>query len=186
MTPRQDFLGKLTALASVCPNFTLSRELIAVYDQALSALGYERAARAVEHAILTRSSRDPFPSVKDLRAVIEPEASPEDGAAMIVAAIFGAISRLGPYNATAARASLGETAWRVVQSEGGWETLCESVTYDNATTHKAQWRRLAEAFLRKGESQAVREAIDNGGPHPLMVPATGLLKRIESDKGERP
>jgi hypothetical protein len=182
MTAQQDFYGKLTALATLCSNFVLSRDLISIYDSALSSLGYERAARAVEHVILTRNSRDPFPSVRELRSVVDPEQEPADGAAMISAAIFGAVSRIGPYNTQAAREALGEVAWKVVQSEGGWQTLCEAVRFDNATTYKAQWRRLAEALLRSKESSAVREAIATGTPHPLNLPiepgANSLLKRI--------
>lgn len=183
MTPQQEFYAKLTALAALCPGFVLSPEIIAIYDQALAALGYPQASRALEHVILTRNSRDPFPSVKEIRAVVIPEEDPEDGAAVIASQIYGCIGSIGPYAASSARRVLGDVAWRVVQMEGGWETLCEAVNYDNATTHKAQWRKLAAALLRREEGARVMEAIESGNPHPLKLPSLNMLRRLGSGIG---
>ena len=82
MTEREEFFTKLTALAGMVSNFVLTPAIVALYDQSLSPLGYEPLCRALEQIILNRSSRDPFPSIAEIRKLIEPEVSERDDAVL--------------------------------------------------------------------------------------------------------
>lgn len=188
MSAQEAFYTRLTALAALCSGFTLTPDLIDIYDRGLADLGYELAGSAIEQVILGRSSRDPFPSVKEIRAAACPEERPEDAAALIVARIYGAIASIGPYNAASARRTIGDTGWEIVQAEGGWSTLCESVTYDNAPTHKAQWRRLAEAMVRRKEIRARTTELEHRSSDAVLkLPKlNSLLERIGDKPPEPP
>jgi hypothetical protein len=45
--------------------------------------------------------------------------------------------------------ALGSVGWQIVQMEGGWEQICQSLTDDNLNTSKAQWRNLARVLLQR-------------------------------------
>lgn len=181
----QEFIAKLTGLAHLC-GFTLTPEVISLYDQHLGELGYADAARAIDRIIVERRSRDPFPSVKEIREVIRPELRPEDEASEVVGRIVGLVSRAGPY-ANGVADALGPIAWEIVCEEGGWVTVCELLTYDNMPTLKAQWRRAAEAKLRRRSMSIVPnerriEDRSQGGLNRLGF--DDLARRIGKD-GER-
>jgi len=144
---QQGFYQRLMCLASLVPGFQLSQSLIALYDSSLKSMGYARLCFAIDEIIQNRSSRDPFPSLKEIRGRANPQLSHEDQAALIASQIIGAIRSIGPYRLSDAKEKLGSLAWQVVQSEGGWENLCTSLDDENLPTLRAQWRNLAKALL---------------------------------------
>lgn len=148
---QKQFYAKLTGLAAMVPNFRLIDETIELYDQHLAPLGYDRVCKALDRIVVERNSRDPFPSIKDIRLVIDPELDPDQEAIVIASRIAGAVSRIGPYQADLAKQLIGEIGWKIVQSEGGWENVCQTLTYENQGTLKAQWRNLARTFLSRME-----------------------------------
>lgn len=143
MTPEQEFFTKLTALARLVPNFELTKDITAIYDQHLAPLGYPNVNRALDQIIVDRSSRDPFPSVKEIRSLINPEADPDAESVYIANQVLEAIARCGPYQTP----DLGEVGNELVRMEGGWLQICEMVTNDKIPTFKAQWRQLAKSLL---------------------------------------
>jgi hypothetical protein len=145
------FYSKLTGLAGMVPNFTLKPEIIDLYDQHLGPLGYDRVCKALDRIVVERNSRDPFPSIKEIRMIIDPELDPDQEAMVIASRIVGTVSRIGPYQTDLAKQIIGEVGWRIVQSEGGWENVCQTLTYENQGTLKAQWRNLAKTFLSRAE-----------------------------------
>jgi hypothetical protein len=149
MTGREEFFTRLTALACMVQNFTLDETVVAIYDRALAPLGYKNVAEALDEIISERNSRDPFPSIKEIKAKILPELDLEAEAALIASTIVGAVSKFGPYRLKEARHILGEVAWAIVETEGGWENICLSLTNDNLGILKAQWRNLAKTFLNR-------------------------------------
>lgn len=149
MNPQQEFYTKLIGLAGMVPHFTLTKETIGLYDQHLEPLGYERVCSALDRLILERDSRDPFPSIKDIRMVIDPELDPDQEAVVIASRISGAVARVGPYQVELAKQMVGDVGWKIVQCEGGWENVCQTLTYENQSTLKAQWRNLAKTFLSR-------------------------------------
>ena len=123
----------------------LDEEMIGMYDQMLSRFGYERLCGALEHLILDRDTNDPFPSIKQIRAVLDPKADPEQLAILAANAIQERIVKDGWTNPERARERMGELAWSVVQASGGWESVCRGATDQNKQTSIAQWTKLAKA-----------------------------------------
>jgi hypothetical protein len=159
MNDQQKFYTKLTGLAGMVQGFTLSPEVIGLYDQHLEGLGYDRVCDALDRIIMERSSRDPFPSIKEIRTIIDPELDPDQEAMVIASRIAGAVSRIGPYQSGLARQIIGEVGWKIVQCEGGWENVCQTLSYENQGMMKAQWRNLAKTFIARG------------GESPMGLPA---------------
>lgn len=151
MNPQQAFFVRLTALAGMC-QFTLTPEVLALYDRNLSALGYDRVVAALDEVITRRRSRDSFPSIRDIREIIQPDADPESEALEAVGRIVHAISRVGPYRTKEAREYIGELGWAVVQRDGGWEQVCNVLTDENIGTMKAQWRQMAMAQYKRAKA----------------------------------
>ena len=152
MTPYQEFYVKITALASLCPSFTLNPEIIRIYDRNLSPLGYERIIQALDEILIDRSSRDPFPSIKDIRGYIDPELNPQHEALETVSRIIESISRIGPYQGQRAKDFIGPLGWAVVTREGGWQQVCSVLNDDNLGTIRAQWRQMAAAIFHRAKN----------------------------------
>lgn len=152
----------------------------------LSPLGYDRLAIALDETINRRRSRDPFPSVREIREILEPEARPEDEAAEIASRIVRVVARIGPYREAAARDALGPLGWDIVQRQGGWMTVCEMLSYDNLPQLQAQWRRLAEARIRYGGVclPELRLVANGGSPGGLTHFGESILKQIKPPEGD--
>lgn len=174
------FYAKLTGLAAMVSNFTLIEETIELYDQHLEPLGYERVCRALDRIIVERSSRDPFPSIKEIRMIIDPELDPDQEAMVIASKIVGAVARIGPYQSELAQHVIGEVGWRIVQCEGGWENICQTLTYDNQSTLKAQWRNLAKTFMNRSAQDYL--ALPSSKTQGLT--SFGNIFQIEQKKGD--
>lgn len=150
----RDFIARLTALAAMC-GFTLTPELIALYDRNLCASGYPKLVMALDYVIVNRKSRDPFPSIKEIRDLVAPESDPEVEAIEAAGRIVQAVTRVGPYQTEKAREFIGELGWLVVQREGGWQTVCQILTDDNIGILKAQWRQMAKAQYARAKAGVV-------------------------------
>lgn len=119
-------------------------EVLGLYVEDLVDLPFAEVALAIKEARRDpKTTRFPLPAV--LRVRVNPETDPETEAVEAVGRIVQAVTRIGPYDSSRARRVIGDLAWRVVELEGGWETVCEVLTYDNMGQLKAQWRNLAKA-----------------------------------------
>ena len=147
MSPRDKFLKRLQVLAKLCRDESVV-DVLDLYDRVFAKVGYMEGAVAVEKVILERNSRDPFPSIAELRraAVNQPEEI--DIANECAGKIFEAITKCGWNAPDKAREFMGDIAWRLVGQFGGWLTLCESIGPKNATTYRAQFRDSALASIR--------------------------------------
>ena len=103
---QQGFYQRLMLLASLVP-FQLSPSMIALYDSSLKSIGYERLCLAIDEMIQKRRSRDPFPSLNEIRTLANPELSHEDQAALVASSIIGAVRSIGPYRVKDAKEKLG-------------------------------------------------------------------------------
>lgn len=183
MTPRQAFLTRMTALAQMVPNFSLTRELLLIYENQLKDVGYEKLVHSLDKIIGERSSRDPFPSVKEIRETVEPRLNIDSEAAIIANQIVEAIARCGPYTTPL----FDPIAKRIVQMEGGWQNVCEMITNSNLATYKAQWRNLAKALLEEksvqgsaGPTITDQRRQNSGG----LVSFSSLLEMIPRSESE--
>lgn len=150
---------------------TLSVQRLQIYVDLLSDLPLEVVKSAV-HEILRDPSQKFFPLPAVIRERVNPGENPDHEAVEASNRIVEAISRFGFYNPTDAKAFIGELGWLVVQREGGWETLCETVMAPQLPILKAQWRELAKALY----GRAKRGAIDS--PPELPSPSGGVVRSL--------
>lgn len=118
---------------------------IAAYTEDLLCLEPGQLAQAI---VTYRNDprHDRFPLPVKLKAMIGAVVNPDDEAVQIVGRIVLAMSRIGYYRSDEAKVFIGDIGWRVVQADGGWENVCQTLTED-LPIRKAQWRNLAKSFL---------------------------------------
>lgn len=131
--------------------------VVTMYAEDLADLPVAEIQRA-----LLALRRDPkttrFPLPATIRDRIAPAPTEENDAAEAAARIAGAARRFGYTNPERAREFIGELGWRVVQLDGGWQNVCETLTEDNLGTFRAQWRQLALATQRRAKSGQLGQA----------------------------
>ena len=128
----------------------LSEMRLELYCQALSGITRQELVRAAGEVMRDpKVMRFPLPAV--LLERIRPAANPEHDALEASSRIVQAISDYGWTNPGPARAFIGELGWRVVEREGGWETLCEKVRSEQIPTYRAQWRESAKAIQARAQ-----------------------------------
>lgn len=99
--------------------------------------------------------------------------------------IVQAMSRFGWNNPEGARNFIGELGWRVVEREGGWQSLCQRTTNEELPTLKAQWRELAAVTQRRMVS-----GIDNAAPQlpgqdkKQLTHIAGLIGKVVKSMAE--
>ena len=145
----KSFLTKLLALANMTQHFTLTKDLIEIYINHLSPLGFEKLSSALDVIIADRSSRDAFPSIKEIRAIIKPVVDERSEAVFISNRIWSAIDRFGWSNHREAKLFLGELGWTVVLEAGGWGVVCSDANSSEPTAMKAQLRELALSTISR-------------------------------------
>lgn len=143
---------------------------IAMYVEDLSSLDPHRLFEAVQtYRLDPENNRFPLPS--KLRSMLS--ASPADEGRESAAKIVSAVFKYGWNNPHPARTYIGETGWAVVQAQGGWLAVCETLTFQNQGMLQAQWRELAISLKRVKSS--FREA--NSGALP-GIDIAGLLPQM--------
>lgn len=164
LKPDELFLRNLNILARLS-SMELSEDIIEMYDRALRPFGYARAARACEEVALERRSRDPFPSIAELREKIDPTLNPKAEAERTASAIITAVRRHG-YNwpqafgdtsnesyrmfRTELALAVGEVGVAVIDEMGGWSAVAQEVgATAELTTIRAQLGRLAMSVIER-------------------------------------
>lgn len=124
----------------------LKPEVIAMMAEDLSNLPFAK----VSQAYLTYR-RDPknrtMPLPAQIRAIVDPQPTPEAEGREAVERIKLAIAKFGWPQGEAARAFIGEVGWRIVEGMGGWMRVCESDFIHNPGLI-AQARNRAEDLVR--------------------------------------
>lgn len=158
----------------------LPDEVLSLYVEDLADLPFDSVARALKDLRRDpKTRRCPLPSA--VRAKLTPEADPESEAILIASRIVGAVSQIGPYRSTEARMAVGLVGWQVIQMEGGWESVCENLTYDKMGTLKAQWRGLAKVLIERGVTSSDSIAIEHKSSGELTN-LGDILKRLDGPK----
>ena len=163
----EGWVSRMTWLASRVPGgFVLDETTFQIYEAALASQGWERVCKAMDEVILERSSRDPFPSVSEIRAKLSPESDPTAHAVLLANRISEAVTRYGNNNQDRARDFLGARGWEIVRMAGGWVTICEQLSPKTRTSLIAQWRDLALAFQKSGALPSEPKQITQTGAAP--------------------
>jgi hypothetical protein len=156
------FEMRLLALADMVQGFTLTPQLVAMYDKHLSPLGYDRVCQALEQVMVERGSRDPFPSIKEIRGLVEPTLDPDAEAREIALRMVRAVRSCGDdeVGQRRAREMIGEEGWRLVQSEGGFSAVIRVESERDLNFQRGHWERVLAARLRN-PGQSGLPAIEN-------------------------
>ena len=139
------------------------------YCNMLRDIPIHRLSQAIQE-ILANPNQRRMPLPAEIRARASGEVSSDQEAVLASNRIVEAMHKFGYPNPTEARRFMGELAWSVVESEGGWESLCERTTADHLPALKAQWRELAKAIQARGKS--------TGRPPEIPGPAGGIVRRL--------
>lgn len=147
-------------------------EAFEMYVDDISDLPYQAVVLAMTaYRRNIKNLRPPLPA--HIRAIAEPPIDDDTQAREAAARIVHAITKYGWSNRTSAKDYIGELGWSVVEKQGGWTHLCESMMMDQMGTFQAQARELAKAQM----SLARAGRIDQGPALPAherhaLSPAT--------------
>lgn len=180
---QKQFLERLWLLAKVC-EYQLNADLIALYDRALSRFGYDRAIAAVEEAVIERRGNERMPSIGDLVARCSPQILDSDSAVEVAGRILSAITKFGWSNGADAPSWIGEVGWAVVERNGGWKNLCETVKEKDIPTWRAQLRDQAGAVLRRHKAGVLHQSPkfdEVAGPKSIASLTAVVGKRLNSE-----
>lgn len=161
-------LKALIVMTSAYYGQRLDDTVVEMYAEDLADLPLDAVRRA-----LVEARRDPkqrtFPLPAVIRDKIQPFDNADADAKEAAGRIVAAVSRFGWNNVARAREYVGELGWAVVERQGGWETLCRTLTEDNIGQMQAQWRDLALSVSKRAKLGILNEP-------PRLVPLAGAFK----------
>lgn len=136
------------AFAALCEihNKKPSPFLTDMYLKKMKEIGYARVAPVLERLVMTARY---FPTIAELIDEVEPSVSIEAQIQDVGDKILKAIERIGGYKVDEAEAFLGPLAWQVVQTCGGWQSICNTSRYDQISFQQDHWRKLAKMHLER-------------------------------------
>lgn len=143
----EKIVGLITILAEQTRE-QVGRERMLFMAEALLEQGVERAVPALKSMI--RKCRH-FPTIADIEKEMGTDEPDEaEKAREVGERVYAAVCKWG----SAAKLEqletfLGPIGLEVVKLQGGWQSICNVLTYDNAGQLKAQWRELAEVLVTK-------------------------------------
>ena len=148
MTPqeRERILGLLALISEQSTQPASRTRLLFTVDQLSKHPAGKIIAALSKMAIEARR----FPTVAEILAEMGIKAlSDRDLSVQSAALISGAIRKFGGWGANEeVKAYIGPLAWKVVERNGGWQALCETVTLQNESYLVSQWKELSESLLR--------------------------------------
>lgn len=147
------FFAALQALAAHTGT-DLNEMALTWYDEALSRFGYEKLCHLCKefYGELEPGKRN-MPTIKQfLEKLGHAPSDPKALAKEVAGRIVSAVSKHGHPNLEAAKEYIGDVGWRVVEMQGGWAEVCDTLTYNNKTTFQAQCRDLAQALMDKAKA----------------------------------
>ncbi len=87
-----------------------------------------------------------YPSIAELKELLQPKEDPKDQANEMSGAILQAVRDYGRYQPLKIKMLLGPIAWHAIESFGGWELLCNTPE-DQMQTVRAQLRDMCKSAL---------------------------------------
>ena len=148
---------------------------LVIYD--LQDLDFQMCFNALSQ--YRKSAKNQFwPKSADIRKLASPELSDESKAEQAAVKIVEAIKKHGWSQPEQARAHMGELAWSVVNSKGGWMTVCENLgsEWDVGTFH-AQARQIAKSTIESAKLGILHQPI--GLPEPQSENISRVMKLVE-------
>jgi hypothetical protein len=137
----------LASLAEVCGE-QLTPSRTKAYLFAMKDLSLEELKGAV-WKLMNDSSLTRFPMPGKIIEMARPTNTLEDAAKESAARIVHAVAKFGHPNRSQARDYIGALGWNVVEMQGGWGHLCESMRDSRIPMLQAQFRELAKTVHQK-------------------------------------
>jgi hypothetical protein len=176
MTPKEkQQLKVLLVHTSLYFNHEIPDPALTLYVEDLADLSLLDVSQA-----LMDLRRDPktkhCPTPAAIRDRIKPQPTDENQAIEVVGRVVEALSKHGWNNHEKAKEHIGELGWLFIQREGGWLTVCESLTYDDMGTFKAQARNSIKALLASARAGTLDRAPSlPSQSYPMAIDVTKLL-----------
>lgn len=152
-------LAGLWAMYGAYYRTKLDDQVLLMYAEDMADQDFNRVNEALQ--AYRRDPRNrvmPLPSM--ILALLDPQVDPEAAARAVAGRIAGAVVKFGWCNEDKARAFIGETGWRIIDTRGGWMHLCQNlgVTID-PTAFEAQVREQAKGAFKYGDF-AIAQALE--------------------------
>lgn len=145
----REFFQLMETLGSITST-NLNEFVVNLYLEALKPYGLEKVNRALMTYMMDLDKYSKIPTIRAIKikmgaVKISKDLQAKETAAKILSAIskFGYSVSLNDVKLDDIKKYVGVIGWRVVELQGGWNTICESVTNVNKPTYQAQWRDLA-------------------------------------------
>ena len=165
-------LGEIIFALGEYYNKPLTADQIDMYSEDLLVLSPEELTFAVKK-YRTIESNTFFPLPAALIALVRPKENTDlDIAREVSARIIESVSRFGSYRIKDAKKYIGELGWKVVERQGGWNTVCSELNEDNKATRQAQMRDLTLSIMK----MSLNGTLDV----PIGLPQAPMQKQIGS------
>lgn len=191
---KSNFVKGLGVIAELC-QFELKEEIISLYCHHIGKIGFDRGTQALHEIVKSCRPGKPFPSIDDIVKAAGADDESDDSRAVEAASrIIGAVSRYGDSRYAVVEDYIGPLGWEVVQKAGGWRAVCETLTNNNLTTMRAQFRESALSLChraRRGLAD-IAPALPSGPENPMikkLAEGFGLSRqpeRLENNENRKP
>ena len=159
------YVKMMTLLAGAC-NIELKRQDFELHDRMLSKYGYPALISALENIVVSRKPGDRFPSIAEIKQIVDPKPQDHieaiDIANQIIAFMKNAGARGDWYQGQkydgakqAVISTLGELAWTVMARRGGYGVLYaefKDLQNSQLTFFRTQLRDSVMAVIEKSKA----------------------------------
>jgi hypothetical protein len=166
--------------------YDLDKRRLELYAQVLGQFPEQLVLQSGrEYVQNPKNDRFPVPPHKIMAKYLPAEISPEAQAREIAARIVGGVTKFGWANSREAKAHIGPTGWRVVELQGGWQSICENLGVGlDPGVFQAQLREQLKARLEYGEeNMEAAVQLDSKRESAGLIPMKDVLSLLTSNKG---
>jgi len=151
--PERDFFQLLETLGSITST-QLNEFVINLYFEALNPFGLDKVNKVLMAYMMDLDQYGKMPTIRAIKiklgvVAVSKELQSKEVSAKILSAIskFGYTVSVNDTKIDDIKKYVGDIGWKVIDLQGGWNAICESVTNANKSTYQAQWRDLALSVL---------------------------------------
>lgn len=177
MIPKINFIAAMSKYAKILPFGAPDFRDADVCDFWHEQLGHI-SAEDLGKAMKDLCQKAKFPSISDIKAKCGITAlSDEEVARDAISRIRYAIGRFGYNNWDLAKTHIGTLGEHIVQTMGGWETVCSFSSYDDLDFALVQAREYAKVAIKKSAAGKLSDAPELPSANAVNDVVSGLLKR---------
>lgn len=178
----KQFESAFRILASQCGNGEqIEPWRYQLYLRVFKQAGFDVGLAGIQKELLNRDSRAPMPSPRKLLSLgLSVTEQDETCPQAIADRMVGAVAKFGHTNLEEAKAYIGPIGWRVIQRQGGWRTVCETMQADKVGVYRSQWQKSVFSELDKFAEELVNRAISGSiAEKKALDPASSAKKELD-------